>query len=930
MQRVLKSFGLKSLLLLISALALAQSSFATTVVVPSDDQMIIEARAILRGKVVAIESSFDEQHRRIYTFVTVKVQEVIKGEITERFVILKELGGQVGNEGLRVFGSPQFTRGERVVLYLDTWKDGSLRTHQMFLGKFSITEDKATGKQIVVRSSPDENVDVRPNNAQSIGAITDRMELSAYLKMVRGRLEANWERSQNFQDTYYRGVPLLAEPSEYKKLKSQGDIEPQWTYIHPAHPRWFEPDTGQQVTFVVNPTSAPQPNIMDDVNAAMNAWSTVPSSALRLANAGSTTDCNEGIGLNLIQFSGCDGRWSPGGACSGVLALGGLSWFGGNTRVINGVTFVQATAGFVSMNPNAACYFTSHCNTQEVLTHELGHAVGLGHSADSTATMAAFAHFDGRCASARPDDQAAVQFIYPGAGGGPGPLTVTTSTLANGTIGSSYSQTLQASGGTSPYSWSIVSGLGNLPPGLGLNASSGVISGTPTTTGTYNFTVRVTDSVPATAQKALSIVVTQPGISYNSQFVSQTTPASVTPGQTFNVNMKWLNTGTQTWSAPVFYLVSQNPAYNYNWLGGLYNAVDLGQFTVAPGQQLDFTFAAIAPTTPGTYNFQWQLYKDNGTTFFGQMSTNVSVQVGSVATDNAAFVSQSVAASMAKGQGYSVSVTMQNTGSTTWTSAAGYKLASRNPADNTTWGMNRVNLPASVAPGAQVTFTFNVTAPSTAGTYNFQWQMIKEGTALFGAASTNVAVSVQRFSDVLPSHPYYAYIDRIAQLGVTVGCTSATYCPDSSVTRDQMAVFIERVLGAFNPPAPSGQRFVDVPPSHWAYAFIEDFATRGITVGCTLSTYCPGTAVTRDQMAVFMERAVGRPNPPFPSSQRFVDVPTNYWAYAHIESFVANGLSGGITDVIKRDCNADGLHFCPGQPLTRAEMAAWLVIAFNL
>jgi uncharacterized protein affecting Mg2+/Co2+ transport len=902
--------------------------------------MVIGARAILRGKVVAIESSFDEQHSRIYTYITVKVQEVLKGQITQRKIVLKESGGQVGETISVVYGNPRFKKGERVLLYLDTWADGSLHTHQMFLGKFNIVIDPITGREMAVRSSPDENTTVLQQQLHGHGVpgrSTERQKLSAYTRMVRNRLAANWDRSVRFEGDNYASVPVLAEPPEYRSIADRADVNPQFTFYGPY--RFFEPDSGQPVSVLLNPnpsteeSGVPQVSLSSaDVAAAGNAWSNVTGSSLTMLYSGALNECYAGTGIPGVHVvsNNCDGQNRPSSGCAGVLALGGVWQTGFQTRTINGITFRQTLQGFVSMNPWASCYFTVNCNVQEILTHEIGHAIGLGHSQFSDATMAAFAHFDGRCASIRTDDVDGLRAIYPGTGGGPGPLTVTTSTLANGTTGSAYSQTLQASGGTSPYSWSIVSGLGNLPPGLGLNPSSGVISGTPTTTGTYNFTVRVTDSVPATAQKALSIVVTQPGIAYDSQFVSQTTPTTVTPGQTFNVNMKWVNTGTQTWSAPVFYLVSQNPAYNYNWLGGQYNAVDLGQFNVAPGQQLDFTFGAIAPTTPGTYNFQWELYKDNGTSFFGQMSTNVSVQVGSVATDNASFVSQSVAASMAKGQGYSVSVRMQNTGSTTWTSAAGYKLASQNPADNTTWGTSRVNLPASVAPGAQVTFTFNVTAPSTAGTYNFQWQMIREGTALFGAASTNVAVSVQRFSDVLPSHPYYAYIDRIAQLGVTVGCTAATYCPDDLVTRDQMAVFIERVLGAFNPPAPSGQSFVDVPPSHWAYSFIGDFATRGITVGCATGYYCPGSTVTRDQMSVFMERAVGRPNPPFPSSQRFVDVPTDYWSYAFAESFVANGLSKGIMDVIKRDCNSDGLHLCPGRPLTRAEMAAWLVIAFNL
>lgn len=100
----------------------------------------------------------------------------------------------------------------------------------------------------------------------------------------------------------------------------------------------------------------------------------------------------------------------------------------------------------------------------------------------------------------------------------PPSLTVTTTSLPNGTVGTPYPSssspggfTLQASFGTSPYTWSIVSGSGSLPAGLTLS-TSGLISGTPTTVGTSTFTVQVQDSAtpnPATATKSLSITIGQ-------------------------------------------------------------------------------------------------------------------------------------------------------------------------------------------------------------------------------------------------------------------------------------------------------------------------------------------------------------------------------------------------------------------------------------
>jgi subtilisin family serine protease/membrane protein YqaA with SNARE-associated domain len=88
---------------------------------------------------------------------------------------------------------------------------------------------------------------------------------------------------------------------------------------------------------------------------------------------------------------------------------------------------------------------------------------------------------------------------------GPPPLTVTTSSLPVGMQGTAYSATLNATGGTTPYTWSVITG--SLPGGLSLNPTSGAISGTPNATGTSNFTVQVKDGNAQTAVQALSIVI---------------------------------------------------------------------------------------------------------------------------------------------------------------------------------------------------------------------------------------------------------------------------------------------------------------------------------------------------------------------------------------------------------------------------------------
>ena len=634
MKRSRKLICLKPLLLLIALLSCAQASLATTVIIPSDDQMIVEARAIVRGRILAIETGLDEQQDRIYTYVTLKVQEVLKGRITQRKIVLKQPGGEYGSRGSMVFGTPEFTVGENVILYLDTWRDGNLRVHQMLLGKFTVIKDPDTGVLFAVRNATDVNVQVLGQSSK--GPITNRMELSAYTEMVRNRLVANRRAAREFEAGAYHGVPVLERPAGYTLRSQKGDVEPQYHLWNPRL-RWFEADTGESVVFKVNTESAPS-QVENDVVAATNAWSSVAGCSLRVVEGGTTNTCGLFVvdGTNTISFNNCDGYFSGSGDCSsGILAVTSISSYDSNqTRVVNGVTFYRALEANLTFNPFSACSFSDHCQLQEIMTHEMGHALGLHHSWDPTfggtpsatdqiATMYWVAHFDGRCASLKQDDINAITFVYPSTGGGPGPLTiVSTSPLGTGTVGSVFSRQLIASGGTTPYTWSLLSG--SLPDGIVLN-SAGLIGGTPTATGSFDFTVKVTDAQSATAQKALSITVITPATGYDAQFVSENVSATLQPSQTFVVTIRWLNTGSTVWNGVGgFSVISQNPAHNVDWGGDL---VPWFGVPVSPGDQMELVFQAFAPSRSGIYNFQWQLFQE-GVGFFGQMSANVSVTVG--------------------------------------------------------------------------------------------------------------------------------------------------------------------------------------------------------------------------------------------------------------------------------------------------------------
>ena len=120
----------------------------------------------------------------------------------------------------------------------------------------------------------------------------------------------------------------------------------------------------------------------------------------------------------------------------------------------------------------------------------------------------------------------------------PATFAITTSSLAPGVSYTYYSQTLAAEG-TPPYTWSIVSG--NLPAGLWLNNSTGVISGTPTSAGTSSFTVQVRDAASATVTKLLSITIDSLVITAtpgpNGNIYPSSGPIEVQAGQSFTVFM---------------------------------------------------------------------------------------------------------------------------------------------------------------------------------------------------------------------------------------------------------------------------------------------------------------------------------------------------------------------------------------------------------
>jgi hypothetical protein len=211
--------------------------------------------------------------------------------------------------------------------------------------------------------------------------------------------------------------------------------------------------------------------------------------------------------------------------------------------------------------------------------------------------------------------------------------------------------------------------------------------------------------------------------------------------------------------------------------------------------------------------------------------------------------------------------------------------------------------------------------------YSVRVRTTDQGGLSFEKAFTiSITDGPEIFTDVPASNWATGWIERLYNAGVTGGCSLAplNFCPNTIVTRDQMAVFIllSEHGSAYTPPAATGAMFADVPQNHWAAAWIEQLANEGITGGCGGGNYCPDAPVTRAQMAVLLLRGKygNSYTPPLATGAMFGDVPQNHWAAGWIEQLANEGITGGC----------GGGNYCPDAFITRDQMAVLLVTAFNL
>ena len=212
---------------------------------------------------------------------------------------------------------------------------------------------------------------------------------------------------------------------------------------------------------------------------------------------------------------------------------------------------------------------------------------------------------------------------------------------------------------------------------------------------------------------------------------------------------------------------------------------------------------------------------------------------------------------------------------------------------------------ASIAPGASATYTIEFDAASS-------------GALIIGLIAQTTSGSFYTswnnyFGDLGATNPLFVDdIEFMAVHGITTGCSQTSFCPKQAVTREQMAVFLDRAIGW--PDAPLTTEFTDIDTlSAEARQAISNLVANGVTSGCAADMYCPSSTVTRGQMSKFIVLAYEFT---VVSTDAFND-DDGHFSEDYNDTMAAEGITSG--------CEHPDLQlFCPLSSVLREQMAVFI------
>jgi len=402
------------LAIFILALAVAAPAAGTTYVPMTDAALADQAPLVVEAHIVA--SAAAPVAGRPATDYTVRLDRVLKGAPPADPLTVRVPGGVDGNGALyRVWGAPRFLTGDRAILFLAPRQDGTFGVSQLMLGAF-VAADSGTGTTARALALRDLSGAVAVGEKTTAGpeASGSARDFDAFADWLAARAAGEKPAASYFVDRP-ADMPRLAE--RYSLLEANG-----------TNFRWFN---GGGVWYAYE---AGVPEMagggFTEVQAATAAWTADPGSNLTLSYGGKTSR-RAGFtgpdGTNVVLFEDPNNEISGSFDCSsgGVLAIGGFSNVSG-TATFGGTSFWRIVEGEVVTQDGAGCFFAGNGgkNGELVFGHEIGHALGLGHSCGDSGTpscadpvlndalMRAYAHNDGRGARLGQDDRLAVAYLY--------------------------------------------------------------------------------------------------------------------------------------------------------------------------------------------------------------------------------------------------------------------------------------------------------------------------------------------------------------------------------------------------------------------------------------------------------------------------------------------------------------------------------------